>query len=57
MSSAAAGAGGATAGSAMPSDDEEFEELARKLYERLRLRFKRELLLDRERGGFLVYSR
>lgn len=53
----ATGAGGTEAAKAGPSDDEEFEELARKLYERLRLRLKRELLLDRERGGFLADSR
>jgi len=46
----------ATAG-AKPGDDEEFEELARRMYERLRLRLKRELLLDRERSGFLADSR
>jgi len=45
------------AGAANPQGDEEFEELARRLYERLRLRLKRELLLDRERGGFLADSR
>jgi hypothetical protein len=42
---------------AKPGDEQEFEELARQLYERLRLRFKRELLLDRERSGFLADSR
>jgi len=46
----------ATAG-AKPGSDEEFEELARRMYERLRLRLKRELLLDRERSGFLADSR
>ncbi len=42
---------------AMPGDDEDLEELARRLYERLRHRLRRELLLDRERSGFLVDSR
>jgi hypothetical protein len=57
LSSAAADGGGSPAAAAKPADDEELEELARKLYERLRLRLKRELLLDRERGGFLADSR
>ena len=56
---AAAGTGlsAGSAGAATPHDDEEFEELARRLYERLRLRLKRELLLDRERSGSLADSR
>jgi hypothetical protein len=37
-------------------DDQELDELARKLYDRLRLRLGRELLLDRERSGLLSGS-
>ncbi len=47
-------AASSTASGATPQDEQEFEELARRLYDRLRLRFKRELLLDRERSGFLA---
>jgi hypothetical protein len=39
------------------SDDEgdaEVDELARKIYDRIQYRFRRELLLDRERSGLLV---
>jgi hypothetical protein len=39
------------------NDEQELDELARKLYDRMRLRFKRELLLDRERGGVLADPR
>jgi hypothetical protein len=52
-SSGAAGASDAT--SADAGDD--FEELSRRIYERVRLRLRRELLLDRERGGYLTDSR
>jgi hypothetical protein len=37
-------------------DEQELDELARKLYDRLRLRLGRELLLDRERSGLLSGS-
>jgi len=40
-------------GGARGHDDQELDELARKLYDRLRLRLGRELLLDRERSGLL----
>ena len=53
MASSSTGSGA----TAKPTDDAEFEELARKLYDRMRHRLKRELLLDRERGGFLADSR
>lgn len=52
----AAPAGGVDASTTL-TDDAEFEELARKLYDRLRHRLVRELLLDRERGGFLADPR
>lgn len=40
-----------------PASDAELDELARKLYDRLRHRLGRELLLDRERSGLLVDPR
>jgi hypothetical protein len=40
-----------------PGTDTDVDELTRQIYERLRLRLRRELLLDRERGGFLADSR
>jgi hypothetical protein len=43
-------------GGALSQDDQELDELARKLYDRLRLRLGRELLLDRERSGLLSGS-
>jgi hypothetical protein len=43
-------------GGARGQDDQELDELARKLYDRLRLRLGRELLLDRERSGLLSGS-
>ena len=46
-----------SSGPAIPEDDQDLEELARRLYERLRHRLRRELLLDRERSGFLADSR
>lgn len=45
-----------TAG-ARGDDESELDELAHKLYERIRLRLGRELLLDRERSGLLSGSR
>jgi hypothetical protein len=41
-------AGGQTAG------DTDMDELAGKLYEKIRTRLKSELLVDRERAGFLT---
>ena len=38
-------------------DESQLDELARKLYERIRLQLGRELLLDRERSGSLTGSR
>lgn len=39
------------------ADDAEFEELARRLYDRIGYRVRRELLLDRERSGLLADMR
>jgi hypothetical protein len=36
------------------ASETEMDELARKLYDRLRTRLKTELLIDRERAGFLT---
>jgi hypothetical protein len=49
-------AGAATGGAATPGagSEKELDELARKLFPRLRLRFRHELLVDRERIGTLV---
>jgi hypothetical protein len=44
-------------GSALGQDDQDLDELARKLYDRIRFRLGRELLLDRERSGLLTGSR
>jgi len=56
-------AGGTTSESVAPAappagphqaSETELDELARKLYDRLRSRLKTELLVDRERAGFLT---
>jgi hypothetical protein len=47
-----AGAGGA-GGGGVPTGDKELDELARRLYDRLRSRLRQELLVDRERSGLL----
>ena len=48
--SAGAGGGG---GGGVPTGDKELDELARRLYDRLRSRLRMELLIDRERSGTL----
>ncbi len=48
--SAGAGGGG---GGGVPTGDKELDELARRLYDRLRSRLRQELLVDRERSGLL----
>jgi hypothetical protein len=37
----------------VPTGDKELDELARRLYDRLRSRLRQELLIDRERSGML----
>ena len=44
-------------GGGQGQDDHELDELARQLYDRIRFRLSRELLLDRERSGLLNGSR
>jgi hypothetical protein len=44
-------------GGTLGQDDQDLDELARKLYDRIRFRLSRELLLDRERSGLLTGSR
>jgi len=56
-SPASAGAAPSSSGESESSADGDFDELARRIYERVRLRLRRELLLDRERGGRLTDSR
>jgi DNA-binding PucR family transcriptional regulator len=50
------GGGSPSSGGAAPSvsTDRELDELARKLYERIRSRIRGELLIDRERAGMLT---
>ena len=36
---------------------DDIDEVSRRVYERIRLRLRRELLLDRERGGYLTDPR
>jgi hypothetical protein len=38
----------------VPQEPEELDELAGRLYDRLRSRLRQELLLDRERAGLLT---
>ena len=40
-------------GGGVPTGDKELDELARRLYDRLRSRLRQELLVDRERSGLL----
>jgi hypothetical protein len=47
---AASGAGG---GGGIPTGDRELDDLAHRLYDRLRSRLRLELLIDRERSGTL----
>ena len=51
---AAPAAPAAPAMAGLPQSGQDFEELAGKLYERLRSRLRSELLVDRERAGLLV---
>jgi hypothetical protein len=50
------GAGGSTAATPAASE-RDLDELARRLYDRIRLRLSRELLVDRERAGALTDHR
>jgi hypothetical protein len=50
----AAPASGGAPGAAGPTSGPELDALAARLYERIRLRLRRELLADRERAGVLV---
>jgi hypothetical protein len=58
--SSIASAAGSAVGSVVSSsgsskaDEKDMDELARKLYDRIRNRLKNELLVDRERAGFLT---
>ncbi|MDQ6720615.1 MAG: hypothetical protein M3003_07455, partial [Candidatus Dormibacteraeota bacterium] len=52
--SAGGSAPAAAPAGAHQASDAEMDELARKLYDRLRNRLKTELLVDRERAGFLT---
>jgi hypothetical protein len=64
VTSGAASAGGGAVGSAIggiasslgshKTDETDMDELAGKLYDRIRSRLKTELLVDRERAGFLT---
>jgi hypothetical protein len=56
-SAASTGPAPSSAGESESSADGDFDELARRIYERVRLRLRRELLVDRERGGHLTDSR
>src|SRR3984893_14301329 len=51
---APAGESGAAAAGPHQASETEMDELARRLYDRLRSRLKTELLVDRERAGFLT---
>lgn len=51
---AAPGAAGAPAGAGGPTQDKELDELARRLYDRIGGRLRRDLLVERERAGTLV---
>ncbi len=55
-SSGTAGTAG-TASAAGPDAHDDIDEVSRRVYERIRLRLRRELLLDRERGGYLTDPR
>jgi hypothetical protein len=51
---AGAAPGGASAGQAGAGAGQDYEEIADRVYDRIRSRFATELLLDRERMGLLV---
>jgi hypothetical protein len=56
LSSTSSGTAG-TASAAGPDAHDDIDEVSRRVYERIRLRLRRELLLDRERGGYLTDPR
>jgi len=56
LSSTSSGTAG-TASAAGPDAYDDIDEVSRRVYERIRLRLRRELLLDRERGGYLTDPR
>jgi hypothetical protein len=50
----AAAAGGGGGGAGAGTSETELDELAKRLYGRMRLQLRRELILDRERSGSLI---
>jgi hypothetical protein len=56
-SSTSSGTSSAASSAAGPDTHDDIDEVSRRVYERIRLRLRRELLLDRERGGYLTDPR